>query len=236
MSFLEVDNVSVSYGNVKALGGVSLTLSKDTVICILGSNGAGKSTLLKSIVGLVPVQEGKIRFDGSDITGAAPFDTLKMGITLCPEGRRLFPDMSVLENIRMGAYSIKDKPTISRRLDHVYTVFPRLKERSRQTASSLSGGEQQMAAIARALMSEPRVLLLDEPTLGLAPKLIHDVAAVVKTISAAGISVILVEQNARLALKLSETGYVLESGEVSLTGDSASLLGNDEIRRIYLGG
>jgi branched-chain amino acid transport system ATP-binding protein len=236
MSFLEVRDLSVDYGNVRALDSVSVSLAKDSVICILGSNGAGKSTLLRSIVGLVPSRQGSVHFDGRDITGAAPFETLKMGITLCPEGRRLFADMSVEENIRMGAYSVHDKPAVEQRLEHVYTLFPRLKERARQTASSLSGGEQQMAAIARALMSKPKVLLLDEPTLGLAPKLIHDVATVVKTISVQGISVILVEQNARLALKLSEIGYVLETGRVSLSGQSAELLGNDEIRRIYLGG
>ena len=236
MTLLEVRDLCVSYGNVQALSGVSLRLPKGGVICVLGSNGAGKSTLLRAIVGLVPVQSGKILFEENDMTGEAPFDTLRRGITLCPEGRRLFADMSVVDNVRLGAFAVKKGPALARRLDHVYALFPKLAERAKQTAGILSGGEQQMVAIARALMSNPTVLLLDEPTLGLAPKLIHDVAGIVASIRSTGISVILVEQNARLALKLAETGYVLDSGRVSLSGDSTALLANDEIRRIYLGG
>jgi branched-chain amino acid transport system ATP-binding protein len=233
---LEVRDLCVSYGNVQALSGVSLRLRKGGVVCVLGSNGAGKSTLLKAIVGLVPVQSGKVLFEENDLTGVAPFEALRRGITLCPEGRRLFAGMSVVDNVLLGGFTLKRGPALDRRLESVYALFPQLAERAQQTAGTLSGGEQQMVAIARALMSNPTVLLLDEPTLGLAPKLIHAVAAIIATIRSTGVSVVLVEQNARLALKLSETGYVLDSGQVSLSGDSTALLANDEIRRIYLGG
>src|SRR5216684_3184852 len=176
MPLLEVRDLCVSYGNVQALSGVSLRLPKAGVTCVLGSNGAGKSTLLKAIVGLVPVQSGKILFEENDMTGETPFYALRRGITLCPEGRRLFADMSVVDNVRLGAFNVKKGPALARRLDYLYALFPKLAERARQTAGTLSGGEQQMVAIARALMSNPTVLLLDEPTLGLAPRLIHDVA------------------------------------------------------------
>jgi branched-chain amino acid transport system ATP-binding protein len=232
---LEVRDVCVSYGNVQALSAVSLRLRKGGVVCVLGSNGAGKSTLLKAIVGLVPVQSGKVLFEEHDLTGVAPFEAVRRGITLCPEGRRLFAGMSVIDNVLLGAFTLERGPVLDRRLRSIYELFPQLARKAKQTAGTLSGGEQQMVAIARALMSNPTVLLLDEPTLGLAPKLIHDVAAIIASIRSTGVSVVLVEQNARLALKLSETGYVLDSGRVSLSGDSSALLANDEIRRIYLG-
>ncbi|HEV2512129.1 MAG TPA: ABC transporter ATP-binding protein [Bosea sp. (in: a-proteobacteria)] len=235
MSLLEVSGLTVAYGAVEALSEVSLSL-REGVICVLGANGAGKSTLLKAIAGLVPVGQGKIVFSGEDIAGLPPYETLRRGITLCPEGRRLFPEMSVADNIRIGAYAVRDKAAIRTRLDMVGDLFPRLRERAGQLAGSLSGGEQQMAAIARALMSGPRLLMLDEPTLGLAPKLIHEVAGIVRSISAEGIGVVLVEQNARLALKLASYGYVLETGRLSLAGPAAALLDDDHVRRIYLGG
>lgn len=235
MSLLEVSDLSVSYGAVAALNGVSLSL-REGVICVLGANGAGKSTLLKAIAGLIPVSHGTIQFSGEDIVGLPPYETLRRGITLCPEGRRLFPEMSVADNIRIGAYAVRDKAAIRKRLDMVGDLFPRLRERAGQLAGSLSGGEQQMAAIARALMSGPRLLMLDEPTLGLAPKLIHEVAGIVRSIAAEGIGVVLVEQNARLALKLASHGYVLETGRLSLAGPAAELLDDDHVRRIYLGG
>jgi branched-chain amino acid transport system ATP-binding protein len=177
-----------------------------------------------------------VRFNGEDITGFRPYETLRLGITLCPEGRRLFPEMTVGDNIRMGAYASKDSEKVRKRLSMIHDLFPRLKEREKQLAGSLSGGEQQMAAIARALMSGPRVLMLDEPTLGLAPRVIHEVARVIQTIASEGIRVVLVEQNARLALKLSSFGYVLETGEISLAATSQALLGDDNVKRIYLGG
>lgn len=235
MSLLEVAHLTVAYGAVPALRDVSLTL-REGVICVLGANGAGKSTLLKAIVGLVPMRQGKIRFAGEEIGGLPPYETLRRGITLCPEGRRLFPEMSVADNIRMGAYAVSDRAAIRRRLDMVNGLFPRLKERAGQMAGNLSGGEQQMAAIARALMSGPRLLMLDEPTLGLAPKLIHEVAGIICQIAAEGIGVVLVEQNARLALKLAGYGYVLETGQLSLAGPAIDLLADDHVRRIYLGG
>lgn len=236
MSLLEISAITVAYDAVLALNSVSIKVGKQEVVSILGANGAGKSTLLKAIVGLVPSRSGKIVFDGADISQAKPHQCLERGITLCPEGRRLFPQMTVYENIRMGAYRSPDRAVFRQRIELLYDMFPKLAERAGQIASSLSGGEQQMVAIARALMSRPRLLMLDEPTLGLAPMMIHEVARLVKLINAEGIAVLLVEQNAKLALKISERGYVLENGIVSLTGASLELLSNDHVQRIYLGG
>lgn len=236
MSLLEVDGITAAYDDIVALHGVHLDVAPRDVVAVLGANGAGKSTLLKTIVGLVPLREGAIRFESEDISGRKPHETLQRGVTLCPEGRRLFPDMTVGENIRMGAYRCKEPALLRKRLEMLHDMFPKLAERERQLASSLSGGEQQMVAIARAMMSHPKLLLLDEPTLGLAPKMIHEVARLVKLINAEGISVILVEQNAKLALKIAHRGYVLENGRVSLTGPSADLLANDHVQKIYLGG
>ncbi|MBH1965877.1 MAG: ABC transporter ATP-binding protein [Comamonadaceae bacterium] len=236
MSLLEVRELDVAYDGVPALRSVDLTVSEGEVVTVLGANGAGKSTLLKAIVGLVPSQRGQLRFKDTDLRGSSPPRCLDLGITLCPEGRRLFPEMTVLENIRMGAYSSRDRAAFKQRLEQMYEMFPKLADRTEQTASSLSGGEQQMVAIARALMSKPKLLLLDEPTLGLAPKMIHEVARLVKLINAEGIAVVLVEQNARLALRISDRGVVLENGEVSLRGSSTELLGNEAVQRIYLGG
>jgi branched-chain amino acid transport system ATP-binding protein len=236
MSLLRVTGASAAYQDVVALHDVDLEVRESEVVAVLGANGAGKSTLLKTIVGLVPLRAGKILFGARDISTLKPQQVLHEGVTLCPEGRRLFPDMTVAENIRLGAYSCRDTGTIRRRLEMLYDMFPKLSERARQLASSLSGGEQQMVAIARAMMSQPKLLLLDEPTLGLAPKMIHEVARLVKLINAEGISVMLVEQNARLALRIAHRGYVLEHGAVSLQGESADLLSNEHVQRIYLGG
>jgi branched-chain amino acid transport system ATP-binding protein len=236
MSLLEVCGLDVAYDGVQALRAVDLTVAASEVVTVLGANGAGKSTLLKAIVGLVPSQRGRIRFDGVELRGATPPRCLDLGITLCPEGRRLFPEMTVLENIRMGAYRSRDRAAFRRRLEQLHDMFPKLADRAGQAAASLSGGEQQMVAIARALMSRPRLLLLDEPTLGLAPKMIHEVSRLVKLINAEGIAVVLVEQNARLALRISNRGVVLENGAVSLSGTSAELLGNEHVQKIYLGG
>jgi len=236
MSLLEVRNATVAYDAVVALHDVSITVDAGEVVSILGANGAGKSTLLKSIVGQVACRAGAVALDGQDITGMKPHNCLERGLTLCPEGRRLFPQMTVHENIRMGAYRAKDKAILAQRMEMLYEMFPKLVERRKQQASSLSGGEQQMVAIARALMSGPRLLMLDEPTLGLAPKMIHEVARLVGLIHQEGIAIILVEQNAKLALKISNRGYVLENGNLSLSGLSADLLVNDHVQRIYLGG
>jgi branched-chain amino acid transport system ATP-binding protein len=235
MSILELDGVTVAYGSVIALRDVSLVVPEGGIVCILGANGAGKSTLLKAVAGLVPLAGGRIRHDGEDISGMPAYEAVTRGIMLCPEGRRLFPLMSVLDNLRMGAYRLRSRAELARRLERVFTLFPRLGERRQQIAGSLSGGEQQMAAIGRALMSAPRLLMFDEPSLGLAPRVIAEVARVVGEISRAGITVVLVEQNARLALRLSEYGYVLESGSVALKGDSRTLLDDPYVKAIYLG-
>ena len=236
MTLLEVNAVTASYGDVVALKMVSLKVNVGEVVAVLGANGAGKSTLLKTIVGLIPTTEGEVIFDEVDISSAKPHQCLQKGITLCPEGRRLFPQMTVSENIRMGAYCVKSRTLYNRRIKQLYEMFPKLAERSNQVASSLSGGEQQMVAIARSLMSQPRLLMLDEPTLGLAPLMIHEVARLIRLIQAEGISVILVEQNAKLALKIADRGYVLETGKVKLSGSSNELLADGSVQQIYLGG
>ena len=236
MTLLNVTGASAAYDDVVALHDVSIEVGDAEVVAILGANGAGKSTLLKTIVGLVPLRNGQVTFAGRDISSLRPHQTLREGVTLCPEGRRLFPDMTVEENLRLGAYWFSGRSALHKRKEMLYDMFPKLSERAKQVASSLSGGEQQMVAIARALMSQPRLLLLDEPTLGLAPKMIHEVARLVKTIAGEGIAVVLVEQNAKLALKLASRGYVLEHGNLSLSGASNDLLSNEHVQRIYLGG
>lgn len=233
---LEIQNLSVDYSGVHALREVSIAIPDKGVAAIIGANGAGKSTLLKTIVGQTRHAGGAIRLDGEDITGLKPHERLERGIVLCPEGRRLFPEMSVYDNIRIGAYRMRDSQKFRRRLAFLYDIFPRVAERKDQVASSLSGGEQQMVAIARALISEPRILMLDEPTLGLAPKLILEVARLVQTLNREGITVIMVEQNARLALKISDYGFVLETGSLTLHGTSEELLRSNEVLSAYLGG
>ena len=235
-SLLEATNISVDYGGVPALRDVTVKVAENCVVAIIGANGAGKSTLLKTIAGLVRQRGGAIRLDGQDISTLPPHARLDRGIVLCPEGRRLFPDLTVHENIRMGAYRMRDRGEFRQRLEFLHGIFPRIAERGRQIASSLSGGEQQMVAIARALISKPRVLMLDEPTLGLAPKLILEVARLVQTLNREGITIVIVEQNAKLALKISETAVVLETGVVKLEGRSADLLATDDVQNAYLGG
>jgi branched-chain amino acid transport system ATP-binding protein len=236
MSLLEADSLSVDYGGVHALRAVSVQVPDKGVVAIIGANGAGKSTLLKTIAGLVRQNAGAIHYDGKDISTLKPHERLDRGIVLCPEGRRLFPEMTVYENIRVGAYRTRDAAKFRQRLDQIYEIFPRVAERSRQVASSLSGGEQQMVAIARALISSPRVLMLDEPTLGLAPKLILEVARLVQSLNREGITVVIVEQNAKLALKISDRAYVLETGSVALEGESKDLLESRSVQEAYLGG
>lgn len=236
MKTLEIKDLTVTYGNVVAVAGVSLSVSAGEVICILGANGAGKSSLLKCVVGLVPPAGGRVLWNGEDVTGLPPHEMNRHGITLSPEGRRLFPDLTVHENLMMGAFLRAGDKRVADDLQRVFAHFPRLKERAKQPAGSLSGGEQQMCAIGRALMSGPSVLLLDEPSLGLSPLATGEVAAIVTEIARSGMTIVLVEQNARLALRLSQYGYVLETGRLALEGPAADLLGNPWIKDIYLGG
>lgn len=233
---LEVKELTVRYGSTTALDKVSLEAPAGEITSVLGANGAGKSTLFRTIMGLVPGVEGSILHRGEDTTGISTHRLVERGIILCPEGRKLFPEMTVAENVRMGAYLIRDRETIRERLAFVHRLFPRVAERGQQQASSLSGGEQQMVAIARALMGNPQLLLLDEPTLGLAPKVIQEVLQTVQRICEEGISVVLVEQNATQALKISKQAYVLETGRVVMAGTSSEILADPRVREAYLGG
>lgn len=232
---LEVDRLSVSYGAVLALDQVSFSVDAGTVCAVIGANGAGKSTLMKAIIGLVPVRGGEIRLQGTAVQALGTEKRVAMGLALSPEGRRLFPELSVRENLMMGAYLRHDRAAIQADIARVYEYFPRLKERERSQGRHLSGGEQQMAAIGRALMSRPRLLLLDEPSLGLAPAVTLEMARAIRQISQDGTTIILVEQNARLALKLSHHAVVLETGRLVLSGDSASILNNPQVAAAYLG-
>ncbi|MCO5072199.1 MAG: ABC transporter ATP-binding protein [Rhizobiaceae bacterium] len=236
MNLLEITGLTVRYGTTLALDDTSLHVPKGEVTCVLGANGAGKSTLFRTIMGLVRSAAGSIRFDGAELSCMQTQFIVRQGIILCPEGRRLFPEMTVAENIRMGAFLVHDHKVIRRRLESVHHLFPRISERENQQASSLSGGEQQMVAIARAMMGNPRLLLLDEPTLGLAPKLIHEVLQTVRRIRDEGTTVILVEQNAAQALKVSDRAYVLETGRIAMSGTSADIMADPRVRDIYLGG
>lgn len=233
---LEASNIVVEYGGVRALHDVTVRVAEKQILAIIGANGAGKSTLLKTMAGLVRQKSGVVRLEGVDISALRPHARLDRGIVLCPEGRRLFPDLTVLENIRMGAYRLRDGREFRRRLERLHDSFPRIAERAGQVASSLSGGEQQMVAIARALISHPRVLMLDEPTLGLAPKLILEVARLVQTFRDEGITIVIVEQNAKLALRISDAAVVLETGHVALAGPSAELITAEAVQNAYLGG
>lgn len=232
---LKLSNVSVSYGPVAALRDVSFSVEAGTVCAVVGANGAGKSTLMKAICGLVPVQAGNLSFDGESITSFPAERRVALGIALSPEGRRLFPELTVRENLLMGAYLRKDMPQIREDIERVYGYFPRLRERASSQGRHLSGGEQQMCAIGRALMSRPRLLLLDEPSLGLAPAVTLEVAKAVRLISSTGTTIVLVEQNARLALKLSSSAVVLETGRLTLSGPSADIQNNPHVAAAYLG-
>lgn len=232
---LEIEGLSVSYGAVRALEDVSFSVERASVCAVVGANGAGKSTLMKAISGLVPVAAGEIRLDGRPIQSLSAERRVVLGIALSPEGRRLFPELTVRENLLMGAYLRKDRAGIAEDLERVYAYFPRLREREQSQGRHLSGGEQQMCAIGRGLMSRPRLLLLDEPSLGLAPAVTLEVARAIRQISADGTTIVLVEQNARLALKLSSFGVVLETGRLTLSGESTSIMNNPRIAAAYLG-
>ncbi len=232
---LELQEASVHYKKVAALKGVSLGVPEGGIVTIIGANGAGKSTTLRAISGLVPLSGGEIRFAGARIDGRAPESVVAAGIAHVPEGRRVFPDLTVEENLRTGAFLRRDKAKIEEDLEMVFDHFPRLRERRRQWAKTMSGGEQQMLAIGRALMSDPKVLLLDEPSMGLSPVMVQEIAGIVLEINRRGVPVVLVEQNAELALRLADYAYVLETGAVTLEGPAIELHENDHVRRAYLG-
>jgi branched-chain amino acid transport system ATP-binding protein len=232
---LTLENVHVYYGGIHALKGISLTVNQGEVVTLIGANGAGKSTTLRSITGLVEPRDGKISFEGEDITGIAAHKLVSRGISMSPEGRGVFANLSVLENLEMGAYIRKDRAGIKEDLDRGFTLFPRLKERVKQKAGTLSGGEQQMLAMARALMSRPKLLLLDEPSLGLAPLVVQTIFRTIDEIKATGTTVLLVEQNANAALKHSDRGYVLETGQLTLEGSASDLANDPRVKEAYLG-
>jgi branched-chain amino acid transport system ATP-binding protein len=238
MALLEIDNIAVHYGRIQAIEGVTLSVEEGEVVSLIGANGAGKTTTLKTISGLRKVRAGEIVFDGRDITHLAPYERVLMGISQSPEGRGCFPGMTVLENLDMGAFVRKDRKSAAYRadLDRVFDLFPRLKEREKQPAGSMSGGEQQMLAIGRALMAKPRLVLLDEPSMGLAPKLIQQIFSIITEINSQGTTVLLVEQNAAQALKRADTAHILETGEIVRSGTGTELAGDDSVRAAYLGG
>ena len=233
MSLLHIDDLRVSYGGIEALKGISLDVEKGEVVTLIGANGAGKSTTLRAISGLVPIKTGTITYDGSVISGQSPQKIVAEGICMVPEGRRVFPNMTVLENLRIGAYLRKDD--IQPDIDHVYQLFPRLKERSWQLAGTLSGGEQQMLAVGRALMMRPKLLMMDEPSLGLAPLVIKDIFTIIRTLHEEGITILLVEQNANAALRVADSAYVLETGNLGMHGTGEALLNDPRVKDAYLG-
>jgi branched-chain amino acid transport system ATP-binding protein len=232
---LSVEDVHTYYGTIHALKGVSLDVREGEIVTLIGANGAGKSTTLRSINGLNHPREGRIHFEGRDITEEAPHNVVKMGISQSPEGRRLFPRMSVRENLEMGAYQRADRKGLPEDLDRVYSLFPRLAERKNQQAGTLSGGEQQMCAIGRALMSRPKLLMLDEPSMGLAPIFVEKIFEIVREINEQGTPILLVEQNALMALETANRGYVLETGTIALADDAKALRDNEQVRKTYLG-
>ena len=230
---LSVKDLQVSYGGIEAVKGISFNVPEGKIVTLIGANGAGKSTTLKAIAGLVKPSAGTIEFKGESITGKDSSDIVSRGVTLVPEGRRVFANMSVLENIKIGAYLRRDD--LSEDIEWVYSLFPRLKERSWQLAGTLSGGEQQMLAVARALMSRPKVIMMDEPSLGLAPLVVKGIFDIIKEINKKGVTVLLIEQNANMALKIADLAYVLETGRITLSGTGAELLTNEEVKKAYLG-
>jgi branched-chain amino acid transport system ATP-binding protein len=232
---LKIENLNVYYGGVHALKGISIDVPKGQVVTLIGSNGAGKSSTLRSICGLVEPQDGKIIYDGEDLGKTPAYDRVGLGIAMVPEGRRVFTNLTVLENLLMGAYSRTDKKEIEEDFKKVYQLFPRLEERKSQRAMTLSGGEQQMLAVGRAMMSNPKLLLMDEPSLGLAPNLIADMYKTITRIHEHGVTIMLIEQNASFALKLADYGYVMEIGNIAVEGPASELKDNEEVKRAYIG-
>ncbi len=235
MSLLSLQQLQVAYGGIRAVKGIDVEVGAGEVVCLIGANGAGKTTTLKAITGLVRAAAGRIVYDGADIVGRRVHEIARRGLALVPEGRGVFAQLTILENLSMGAYARRDRAAVEGDVERAFTLFPRLKERRAQTAGTLSGGEQQMLAIARALMSRPKLLLLDEPSMGLAPLMVERIFEVVRNIAAEGVTMLLVEQNARLALETSHRGYVLEGGLVAFSGESRALLGDPRVREAYLG-
>ena len=232
-SMLKVKDLKVNYGGIEAVKGIDMDIEQGKIVTLIGANGAGKSTTMKAVAGLVKPKHASITFDGKNIVGLPPDQIVAMGITMVPEGRRVFPNLTVKENLRIGGYLRKDN--LSKDLDYVYSLFPRLKEREWQLAGTLSGGEQQMLAVARALMCKPKLIMMDEPSLGLAPLVVKGIFDIIRTINESGITVLLNEQNANMALKVADYAYVLETGRIGLSGTGKELLTNDDVRKAYLG-
>jgi len=232
---LKIENLKVAYGGIEALKGISFEVPEGNIVTLIGANGAGKSTTLRAIMGLVKTKAGQVTCNGELITGIPTAEIVAKGITLVPEGRRVFPNLSVLENLKIGAYLREDKDAIQEDLEKVYELFPRLKERHWQMAGTLSGGEQQMLAVGRALMSDPKIMMMDEPSLGLAPLVVKDIFNIILRIRDNGVTILLIEQNANVALRHADWGYVLETGKIVLSGKGRELLENEEVRAAYLG-
>lgn len=232
---LKIDDLVVAYDGIEALKGLSMEVEEGKIVTLIGANGAGKSTTLRTITGLVKPKSGSITYNGINLLNKKTQDIIKMGITLVPEGRKIFPNLTVLENLKIGAFFRNDTIAIKKDLDLVYELFPRLKERGWQLAGTLSGGEQQMLAVGRALMSRPKLLMMDEPSLGLAPLVVKDIFNIIKEIHKQGVTILLIEQNANAALRIAHTGYVLETGMIKIKGEGIELLNNDEIKKAYLG-
>ncbi|MCS7259458.1 MAG: ABC transporter ATP-binding protein [Anaerolineae bacterium] len=235
MALLEVDNIHTYYGNIHALKGISIIVDKGEIVTLVGANGAGKSTTLNTICGILKPRHGEIRLNGESLNALKPHEIVAKGISQAPEGRRIFSRLTVMENLEMGAYTRSDRHGIAQDLERVFSIFPRLKERARQVGGTLSGGEQQMLAIARALMARPRVLLLDEPSMGLAPILVQEIFSIIREINQQGTTILLVEQNVNMALQIAQRGYVLETGRVVLHGSAKELRENPQVRVAYLG-
>lgn len=230
---LKIDELKVSYGGIEAVKGITFEVPERQIVTLIGANGAGKSTTLRTIAGLVKPAHGRIHLQGEDITGLSPDRIVSKGVTLVPEGRRVFPDLSVVENLKIGAYLRKDD--LEDDLNWVYDLFPRLKERSWQAAGTLSGGEQQMLAVGRALMGKPKMMLMDEPSMGLSPLLVKEIFEIIKEVNKQGITILLVEQNAKMALAISDRAYVLETGTITIEGDAQQLLNDPRVKKAYLG-
>lgn len=236
MALLKVENLEVYYGVIRALKGISFEVNEGEIVTLLGANGAGKTTTMQSIMGLIHPKSGTVTYDGKNITGMPAYKIVKMGMTQVPEGRRIFAELTVYENLLMGAYIESDKAKIKRDIDEIYTIFPRLGERKNQVAGTLSGGEQQMLAMGRAMMSHPRLLMLDEPSMGLSPLLVDQVFDIIKHFHKIGTTILLVEQNASKSLSISDRAYVLENGAIAYSGTGKELAESDDIKKAYLGG
>ena len=235
MALLEIKDLEVNYGVIKAIKGVSFDVNEGEIIALIGANGAGKTTILHTITGLIQAKKGSIVFDGKELTKTPLHKIVSMGMAHVPEGRRIFQQLSVLENLKLGAYTRKDKSEIASTLKMVYERFPRLEERKNQVAGTLSGGEQQMLAMGRALMSKPRIILMDEPSMGLSPLLVSEIFDIIKVINESGTTVLLVEQNAKKALSIADRAYVLETGKITLSGDAKDLINDESVKKAYLG-